>query len=205
MLCSLALAGVAEARLPQLVTTTGKHLGGNWTRLLGQAKVPLVSGKVQLVFTGCPHRPDLAACVLTRHPRRIYLRRSLRQRRTIFFHELGHVFDLKRLNRAERRSFKAGLGLEGGWYTGASPPAELFADGYSLCARHRSITGRPPPTAYGYSPAPQQHAAVCRLIRRAADSHGAKPQAPKRPPAVVEPPPPPPAPCGGLKRLLGGC
>jgi hypothetical protein len=219
--CALALAAAgaadAAAHPPAPVTAGGRPVTGTVHRWLHQAKVPLVRGRVQLVFSACPRRPWFIACVFTARPRRVYIRRGLRHPRTILYHELGHVFDLIVLNRRERLAFKRIMHLprRRRWFGVEQPPSEWFADGYALCARHRRISRRARRTAYGYNPSARQHAAVCRLIRRAAAPRGGKPQRPRRPPPVVEPPQPPPAQqpqepppepeCNWLEGLLGGC
>jgi hypothetical protein len=219
---ALAAAGAADvaAHPPAPVTNGGRPVTGSIHRWLHQAKVPLVRGRVKLVFAGCPRRPWFVACVFSGRPRRIYLRRRLRHPRAILYHELGHVFDLTVLNRRERRAFKRVMHFSSRrrWFGGVRPPSEWFADGYALCARRRSIGRRIRRSAYGYSPTRRQHASVCRLIRRAAAPRGAKPQRPRKPPRVVEPrkPPPPPPPserpppqpepeCSWLEGLIGGC
>jgi hypothetical protein len=216
-LLALAPAAPAGAHPPNPVDEHGRPLGGSIHRWMHQARVPLVEGRVQFVLHGCPNRPWFAGCVFSRRPRRIYLRPGLRNARAVVYHELGHIFDFIVLNRRERRAFMRIMHLHHHrWYTGRQPAAEWFADGYSLCAMGRSIrTARR--TAYGYQPAPRQHAAVCRLIVRAAAPRGRRPQQPVAPPAVIEPPAPPPEPppspdppsppedCSWLEGMLAGC
>jgi hypothetical protein len=207
---AMTMAAPADASLPKLVGVHGQPIGGKYNRWVKRAKVPLVRGRVQLVFSGCPGRPAFAACVFSRRPRRIYLRPGLRGARRVLYHELGHVFDLTVLNRRERRAFKRIMHLKRArWFGGVRPPAEWFADGYAQCALGRRPRGG---TQYGYRPSRRQHAAVCRLVRRAAAPRGTPPQRPLKPPAVVEPrtPPPPPqkpAPppdsCGIVEAIFG--
>jgi hypothetical protein len=209
-------AAAAVAHPPTAITGGGKELGGSWHRWLHQAKVPLVDGRIRLEFRACPRHPGFAACVFSRRPRRIYIKRGLNEPRRILYHELGHVFDFLVLNGSERRRFKRIVRLEGvSWYRGRPSPAEWFADAYSLCARRGEMRGkRPRRTAYAYLPSRGRHAAACRLIEQAADKGGAPPQAPPNPPPkVVDQPPlqaPPahlpsdtPEDCSLLENVLG--
>jgi hypothetical protein len=191
-LVSAATAASASAHPPAPVTVGGRPITGTVHRWLHQAKAPLVHGRVQLVFRACPRHAWLAACVFSNRPRRIYIRRGLVDQRRILYHELGHVFDFKVLNRRERRRFKRVMHLRRrGWYGGGGRAAEWFADGYSLCALGHRLDAATP---YGYQPARRQHRAVCRLISRAAKPRGAPAKPPRNPPPVVEPPAPPPPP-----------
>jgi hypothetical protein len=158
-----------------------------------QAKVPLVGGRVQIRRQSCPGHPSLAACVFSRRPWILYLKPGLKEPRRLVYHELGHVFDLRVLNRRERGIFKRIMGIRlRGWFRGGLPPAEWFADGYAGCALRRQLRRRARPTAYGYSPTTSQHARVCQLIRDAASPQGRPPQPPSNPPPVVDSKPPPP-------------
>jgi hypothetical protein len=139
--------------------------------------------------------------------------------RAVFYHEVGHVFDLNVLNRSERRRFKRIVGVRrGGWFRGEPRPSEMFADAYAACAFHRRIGRTLSRTRYGYRATPRRHARACALIRSAAAPRGGRPQAPPKVPPVVDqkPPPAPPRPvtgpgeplaepCGLLEKLLGGC
>ena len=218
---ALVSAGPGAAHPPAPYDVKGKRMRGTYHRWLHQAKVPLVRGRIRLVLRGCPRHPQFAACVISSRPRRIYLKRDLgrRQARMLLYHELGHMFDLRVLNNRERRDFRRIVGRRGArWLRTSRPPGEWFADGYSLCARHRTIRRRPRRTPYGYRPSPRTHRRVCRLIRRAAAPGGRHPQPPNNPPPVFEPPAPPPPPppppgespppperCSWLEALLGGC
>ena len=210
VLVGVAAAAFAAAHL--LETPRGRPVGGEYHRLIHAAKAPLVGGRVELDLGPCPGHPQLAACVFTRRPRTIHMRRGLRDRGAVLYHELGHVFDFEVLNRSERRRFKRLMHVHRRrWYRGRHAPAELFADGYALCARAGPAIGSSPRrTFYGYRPSTAQHAAVCRLIAKAVDSGGAPPQRPRRPPPTLEESPPatsPPSPtdCDLLRMLLRSC
>ena len=215
---ALGLLGVGvpavQAHPPSPVDRHGRALGGSVHRWLHAAKVPLVKGRVQVVRTGCPGHPNFDGCVFTKRPGRLYLAARLRNPRRLLYHELGHVFDLRVLNNAERRGFKRIMGIRRrGWYGGVLPPAEWFADGYAGCAYRARIRRRQRTSAYGYQPTARQHRRVCLLITRAAEPRGRRPQRPKNPPAVIEAePPPPPQPtepgapsCNPLEQLLTDC
>jgi hypothetical protein len=209
--CMVAAAGHAHPPAP--VDERGHPIRGKLHLWLHQAKVPLVRGRVQVRRVPCPLSPRLAGCVLFARPRTMYLSPNLYELRRIFYHELGHVFDLRVLNMRERRHFKRIVGIHRrGWFRGGLPPAEWFADGYASCAVRLRLRRRVRPTPYGYAATRGQHARVCRLIRAAAKPRGRPPQRPKNPPRVVEVEPPPPQEtqpsqggCTLVDQLLTGC
>ncbi len=177
--------------------------------------MPVVKGRLKVFLRGCPRRPDLAGCVYTRRRYRIYLRRHLRDKRGVFYHELGHLFDLRVMRRRHRRAYKRifGLGRRRAWFGGRQPPGEQFAEAYSYCARYRRIRGTRTSShaRYGYRASAAQHQLVCQLIKRAAAKPPRRPDPPDAPPVIVEPartlPPAPPAqapppPKNGLGRLV---
>lgn len=221
MIGVLSLAGVAaaEAHPPAPIDARSNPVHGKFHRWLHQSRAPLFRGRLQIMRGACPGYPEFAGCVRSRRPRRIYLRRGIPRLRGIYYHEVGHVFDLVVLNRRDRRRFKRIIGVRnGGWYRGSPGPSELFADAYAACSLHRRIGRRLSRTAYGYHATPRGHARACALIRAAAAPRGRRPQAPpevppvldqKQPPAPQPPPSsapqPQPKPCSLLEKLLGGC
>jgi hypothetical protein len=217
--CALAGGGAAQAHPPAPIDSRGKAVHGKFHRWLHRSQAPLFRGRLQIVRRACPRFPQFVGCVLGSRPRRVYVRPGAPRVRAVFYHEVGHVFDLVVLNRAERRAFKRIMGIrKGGWYGGSPGPAEFFADGYAACSFHKRLRQTLARTAYGYRASPRRHARVCALIGRAAAPRGRRPQPPptrppvidqKPPPAPPKPPPnstnPAPEPCGLLDRLLGGC
>jgi hypothetical protein len=217
----LLVAGVAAtvappalAHPPAPVKQNGQPITGKPHAWLHQAKVPLVRGRVQIRRADCPGHPILVGCVFSRRPRTLYLSPRAREPRSVLYHELGHAFDLRVLNRRERGRFKRIIGIRRhGWFSGVLPPSEWFADGYAACAIRTRVRRRAQPTFYGYAPRMRQHARVCRLIHDAAAPKGRKPQRPKNPPKVIEVPPPPPqetqpgegSGCNLVEELLTGC
>jgi hypothetical protein len=189
---AIAVAAPAIAHPPAPVTQRGKPIRGTFHTWIHAAKVPLVRGRVQIRRRSCPGYPSFEGCVFSSRPRILYLKRGLSEPRRLLYHELGHVFDLRVLNRRERGVFKRIAGIRrSGWFRGALPPAEWFADAYAGCAVRQRLRSRARPTPYGYSPTPGQHARACRLIRNAAAPRGRPPQAPHNPPPVIEAQPPP--------------
>ena len=190
-----ALPAAAEGHPPAPVDEGGRAIRGQLHTWLHQANVPLVRGRVQIRRTGCPGRPELVGCVFSARPRVMYLRPSgVRAPRLVFYHELGHVFDIRVLNSRERRRFKRIMGIRrGGWYGGALPPSEWFADAYAACADSLARWRGANATWYGYRPSRAQHLRTCALIRRAATPRGRPPQRPPDPPPVIEVEHPPPA------------
>jgi hypothetical protein len=101
-------------------------------------------------------------------PGTIHLRPSLHSPRAVFFHELGHVFDLTLLDHADRRRFARIHRRSGRWFGGPNSPGEWFADSYSLCARYGPRLQAHAATSYAYRPSAGRHRASCRLIRAVA-------------------------------------
>jgi hypothetical protein len=175
-----------------------------WARA---AHVPLPDGRVMLGLRGCPGRPDLVGCVRTERPRVIYLRPDVRRKRSVFLHELGHVFDMTVMRARDRRAFeRVHARVRRGWWAGPSSTGEWFAEAYSLCARYGSRLPARASATYSYRPTPGRHRRSCRVIRRAAAprQRPRRPSAPAPPPTITEPPqapapvapqPPPPRPC----------
>jgi hypothetical protein len=190
----------AHARTLTAVSKNGKPMGGSYQRWIDRSRIPMVSGRVRIVLTGCPGRPKVVGCVFTRRLRTVYLRRGTPRIREVLYHELGHLFDLRLMSRGERRLYKRLIGQRRrAWFGGVNPPAEQFAEAYALCALRRRIS-RTAHGAYAFRTSPRRHAAACALIRRAAGPVG-RPQPPKasppvvtEPPAVAKPPPPQNAP-----------
>ena len=179
---------------PAPVDEGGRAITGKIHRWLHQANVPLVRGRVQIRRSACPGNPLFVGCVFTARPRTLYLRHDVRAPRLVLYHELGHIFDIRVLNGRERRAFKRIAGIRArGWYAGALPPAEWFADAYSACAARLRLWRQARSSSYGYSPTRRQHMRACRLIRRAAAPRGRPPEPPSNPPPVIEVAPPPPA------------
>lgn len=211
----LLAAPAALGHPPAPVDEGGRAIAGKTHRWLHQANVPLVRGRVQIRRSACPGHPVLVGCVFTARPRTLYLRREVRAPRLVLYHELGHIFDLRVLNRRERRAFKRIAGIRArGWYGGELPPSEWFADAYSACAARLKLWRAARPTSYGYSPSRRQHVRACRLIHRAAAPRGRPPERAPNPPPVIEVEPPPPSErepdsgdpeCNMVEQLLSGC
>lgn len=182
------MAGGVAAAETKVVNADGASLSRHtgWAR---SSLVPAPPGRIVIRYGDCPRHPRFVACVQTWRPRTIFMRRGLANERAVFLHELGHVFDLTVMSRADRMEFKRLHGRRGAWFGGNDPPAEWFGDAYALCARRRAIARRPAPSVYEYAPTPYRHAASCRLIERSAKR--LEPQRPKPvPPVVVEEQPP---------------
>jgi hypothetical protein len=193
-----AAAAVAKPRPLKVVGTNGKPLGGPYESWARHARVPTVTGRLRVLVTGCPRRPLLLGCIYSNRSRTLYLHPRARRSRSIFFHELGHLFDLRVMGRRDRRAFKRLMGRRGRWYRGVRPPSELFAEAYSLCAR-RSRIPRRVRGYYGFAATPRRHRSACRLIRRAAGPQ-TPPRRPRNPPKVpgpTQPAPPPSSPPPG--------
>ncbi len=214
----VAFAAGADAHPPAPIDARAKPVHGKFHRWLHRSRAPLFRGRLQIVRSACPGYPEFAGCVNSRRPRRVYLQPGAARLRGLYYHEVGHVFDLVVLNGRERRAFKRIIGArKGGWFRGNPGPSELFADAYAACSLHRRLGRRLSRTAYGYRATPRRHARACALMRRAAAPRGRRPQPPPKVPPVVDQKPPPvkqappgptqpkPKPCSLLETLLGGC
>ena len=186
----------AEARVA-LVSPSGGALPGAYQGWVNASRVPTVDGRVTVRLAPCPGHPRLAGCVNFRRLDELFLTPGLPRQQSTLLHELGHLFDFTTMRAADRRAFARASGRRArNWYAGRNPLFEQFGEGYSFCARFRTVVRRVGPFAiYGYDVGPTQHRRVCTVIRRAA-AHGPA-RRPERPPQSVrnpEPlPPEPPA------------
>jgi hypothetical protein len=191
---SAAVATPAQAKV-KLVRPGGKSLEGRWQSWADASRVPTVRGRVTVRRRACPALPKAAGCVYPRKPRVIWLRPGAGDPRGALLHELGHVFDLIVMNRADRAKVKRIFDSPSrrAWWRGRQPLAEWFAEGYSWCARYRQIRSLRRYASYRYDPTPRQHAKLCQVIRRAAADRRPPQPAPAPPvtQSVGEPPPPP--------------
>ncbi len=177
----------------RLAVSSGRLIHGRWQVWANAALVPTVRGRVTMRLTGCPALPHAAGCVYANRPRVVYLRRDVRDPHAVLLHELGHVYDLTVLSDRDRSSVRAIFGVPAGrrWWSGQTPLAEWFAEGYSWCARQSRISSIRGAALYRYDPTPSQHRRLCSLIRRAARDR-TPPKPPPAPPAVTDDPAPPP-------------
>ena len=87
-----------------------------------------------------------------------------------FMHEVGHIVDYLRTDNRERRVWARFVGQpNAGWWQGANPPGEQWAQSYALCSQLRELRGRTPYPGYNWDPSPAKHRAACRLQRRIID------------------------------------
>jgi hypothetical protein len=192
-----ARGGVLAARgAVRLVAPRGQRLPARWQAWAAASLVPTVRGRVTVRLTGCPHVPRAAGCVYTKQPRVIYLAPRLASARGVLLHELGHVFDLAVLNDRDRARFRTIMQRPAWqWWTGTTPLAEWFAEGYSWCARYAPTAVAASDALYRYRPTTTQYHRVCALIRSAA-AHNRTPAPAQAPPVITgdpAPPAPPPA------------
>jgi hypothetical protein len=188
-------ASDAARAAPDLSVTApgGRALRGSWQRWARASLMPTVGGRVTLRLTGCPALPRAAGCVYRRRPSTIYLRRKLRHPRSVFLHELGHLYDLRVMNNGDRGRFRRIMrARRRAWWSGRIPLAEQFAEAYSFCARYRRIVSISRYSTYDYRPTRRQHARVCKLIIAAADDRR-RPVPPSQAPPVTRPDPAPPS------------
>lgn len=202
LVASLCGAAGVEARkdVPTLVGPKGHAIRGKWHRWLTQSRMPLVQGRVRIVFGGCPGAAGFSGCVFSRRPRTLYIRRNARVPKGVLYHELGHTFDLTLLHPRDRKRIRRVLHVKRGWFAGSPPPAELFAEAYADCARfglRRPTMKRLGWTVseYRYRPSRSQYRTICKVIQRAGAPkrrRTSQPQPPPNaPPVFVEPKPQP--------------
>src|SRR4051812_36386216 len=186
---------LAARKAVRLFSPAGRRLPGRWQAWANASLVPTVRGPVTLKLSGCPKLPKVAGCVYTARPRVVYLKRGLRNPRGVLLHELGHVYDLAVMSDADRERFRKIMGqpVSRKWWTGATPLAEWFAEGYSWCARYSHIVSIERYAIYHYRPSGFQHRRVCALITAAARDR-TPPAPPNAPPVVSGDPAPPPPP-----------
>lgn len=198
-----ASAETAEARV-MLVAPGGGALPGQYQGWADGSLVPTVDGRLTLHLAGCPSAPRLAGCVDSRRLGELYVNPRLPFQQSTLLHELGHIFDFTTMRASDRRAFARAARLRPrGWYAGRNPLFEKFAEGYSFCARFRTINRRVGPFAtYRYDVGRREHARVCAVIRRAA-AHGPRSRPDRPPPGVVEPEPVPPTPPAGGPQAPG--
>ncbi len=91
------------------------------------------------------------------------------EQRSVFAHELGHIFDYRVMTPAARAAFQRVIGDGRPWRArGGNSAHEVFAEAYGLCLRHRSIRRTRGQGLLGYLPSPTVHRRACRVIRQAA-------------------------------------
>jgi hypothetical protein len=186
---------LAARKAVRLVTAAGKRPPGRWQAWANAALVPTVKGRVELRVARCPRARTAAGCVITKHPRVVYVAPGLRNPRGVLLHELGHVYDLTVMSDRDRDLFRRIMRQPKSrqWWIGRTPLAEWFAEGYSWCARYAHIVSIERYAIYHYRPSASQHTRTCALIKAAARDR-TRPVPPKAPPVVTGDPPPPPPP-----------
>jgi hypothetical protein len=167
-----ALLGAIVAPAPaaaatRLVLPDGTARPQPYQSWIDRSLVPTPAGTVTLHLAPCPYHWDGGVACADRTDRAIYLGPGGRSR-AVLLHELGHIFDAAVLTDAARGKLAVALGARGAWddQSRSSAPLELFADAYSVCARHRTIRA----VYYasnGYVAGPRQHRRACGLIRAA--------------------------------------
>ena len=181
----LAPVPILVAPRTDFVGTNGRPAAPALRAWARDARVPLPAGTIRVrTRGGCPwhlrdaggnRRMSSAPCSIP--PNGLYVPPGTP--RTLFLHELGHIFDYQ-MPAATRDAFRRQFKLPRPWRTygmgfgrlPASPRPlahEQFADAYMACA----LDPRRPPngtTDRGYRASPRRHRAVCDLIDRAGDA-----------------------------------
>jgi len=163
----IAAATPASASATTLVLDDGTSRPRPYQSWIDRAQAPMPGGTLQLRLARCPAAPAWASGCADIDDDAIYLTQLARSPDRLL-HEVGHFFDEKVMTPRFRARFSRLVGSRGAWGAAAQtdPPSEKFAEAYSLCARHRSLSawyfGM-----YAYAPSPAVHAAACALIREA--------------------------------------
>lgn len=167
---TLAGAVPAEAAT-RLVLDVHRSVPLRYRRWIAQSGVPTPPVTVTLHLTICPGAPGWAVGCAIAADREIYLDAAGGDTRHALMHEMGHLFDFGEMSGATRDAFRTVLHRGGAWAGAAAnnPLQEKFAEAYSLCARHRTISSIYF-ALYAYTPTPTEHAHACAVIRRAAVS-----------------------------------
>jgi hypothetical protein len=183
--CWTALAIIPAAAPAQTsLVVAGRLSAARYQRWVASAAVPTPHTTIALQDGLCPGAPSWAAACSLPLQHQIWLTSEGRQS-SVFFHELGHVFDWLVMTDSVRARFAALIRRPGEWNwttTNRNPPVEQFAEAYSMCARHRTIRA----VAYGnydYTPTPARHRRACALLRSAARHPAAHPA----PPPAISP------------------
>jgi hypothetical protein len=158
MFAAFALVVVPSAGATTLFLRDGTKRPQPYQHWVDAAKVPTPRGFVKLVLTenGCA---GYICAYPTETPARIVMFSDSFDRYTRYdtLHELGHVYDAKRLRPRDRRAWAR---IFGRW------DMEQFAQSYSWCAMNPSWPAYRNYPGYGYWPTVSQHRRVCALIRR---------------------------------------
>jgi hypothetical protein len=169
-LVACALAPAAGAATVAVGDQTRAQPYQSW---LDASAMPDPPGQITVRLEPCPGGPAWASGCAVADTKTIYLGPDARSRDR-FLHEVGHLFDEHSMRLAHRLRFRALIHDERPWQAEAAvdPPAEKFAEAYSVCARHREITtlyfGM-----YDYTPTPFVHDRVCGFIREITASRAA--------------------------------
>ena len=161
------LAGVlaGDAGAATVLFRNSGHVAEPYQRWLQQSLLPTTDARIFLVYLepAC----GVAECA---HPTKhtIFMYNGF-DRLTVydFMHEVGHIVDYLRADNRERRAWARFVGQpHTGWWRGANPPGEQWAQSYALCSQLRQLPGHTPYPGYGWDPSPAKHRAACALQRR---------------------------------------
>lgn len=128
-------------------------------------------GRVQLVEEGCPSDPAHPCADVQRGV--IYVPRGSEP--FAKQHELGHVFDFRRLALADREAFMRLMRRPAvarcGWLEvppagcPLTPAGEMFGSAYAACRLGLRPDRGQWVSTYGYEPGPKRHRRVCKWMR----------------------------------------
>lgn len=163
-LVALVLIPAASADLRMYGDARPRHF--NWARE-ASINVPLPDQRFTILSGSDPqYLVGLREMYLPRPGRNGW---SYWDERVLFLHELGHVYDFRHLNRAERNEFRAAVQTPFGWWSTKTdvPPGEMFAEEYAACAlgMTRAEVEAVPSVTYGWLPDPVVEPGLCSLIR----------------------------------------
>jgi len=161
----VSLTASADAGAVTIVEANRPSIASRHQLWADSARVSTPRVVVRLHRSSCPGRPE-PACVIGTDVWLSPAAGSAGLARSLFLHELGHVFD-GRMPEWARTDFRRLIRDRRPWRSAPNSPHEQFAVAYELCAEGERVE-RGMQYGYGYSPRPAAHRAACRLIRRVA-------------------------------------
>lgn len=160
-----------QATITQTILV-GKNLA-TFQKLMRQSKIPMPPGYVIVKRANqCDGGVGDAACMDWTVPAATVTFTDAYSVRGLFYHEMGHVFDMYVLAPTGLRAEFAKIDGRP-WHTPDSE--ERFAQAYNLCALNRVIHRTETSDYYAFRLTPTQHRETCALIRAALSDWKAHP------------------------------
>lgn len=199
LLLAAALATAPAATAAVVVDQHGHVAPRPWQRWIDESRIPIPPWVLRLNFADCPayNDEDVWGCASpTGDEIWVSPRTDRGMMRHLFFHEVGHWFDVRALNDHDRDVFRriAGVGAlrqayglrgNGSWFAPAPrrnvssvmlAPSEVFADAFDACAGYNRADGVLPIYWWPYWwPSQRRHRHVCEWLRVIARRYQSQP------------------------------